>query len=262
MFLAFDIGNSDITVGVHHDGQWKHLFRIVTHLSSRAGDYEAQLRLLFLENNLKISEVVQVVVSSVVPEKTGIVKDLILQLFGKEPIVVGPTVYPHLKLEIVSPHEIGTDLVANAVYAYHTYHQDCIVVDFGTALTFTIVSGEGKILGVSIAPGLKTAVKSLFANTAQLPEVPLQMPESAIGQNTVHAIQAGVLWGYVGLVEKMIERIKMEIGMPHKVLATGGLSSILTPLRYQFDEVDVNLTMNGLKIIAELVEKNRGRFNG
>ena len=257
MLLAFDIGNTDITLGVHDGTSWLHLFRILTHLSTREGDYEAQLRLRFLENNLKISDVKQLIISSVVPEKTPTIIDMVRELFGQEPIVLGPAIYPKLGLDIVSPHEIGTDLVANATYAYHTYQQDCIVVDFGTALTFTVVSGEGKILGVSIAPGLKTAVKSLFANTAQLPEVPLRMPESAIGINTVHAIQAGVLWGYVGLVEKMLERIKMEIGAPHKVLATGGLSSILTPLRYQFDEVDVNLTLNGLKIIAELVQAEK-----
>jgi type III pantothenate kinase len=178
---------------------------------------------------------------------------MVEEMFGLPIVVVGPDIYHKLGLEILSPYEIGTDLVANAVYAYYTYQQDCIIIDFGTALTFTVVSKDAKILGVSIAPGLQTAVKSLFSNTAQLPQVPLEMPESAIGQNTVHAIQAGVLWGYVGLVEKMLERIKIELGSPHKVLATGGLSSILTPLRWQFDEVDKSLTLNGLKIIAELV---------
>lgn len=254
MLLAIDIGNTDITFGLYHQESWIHQFRILTQLSTRAGDYEANLRLRFLENDLKISDVSQVVLSSVVPDRTAIIREMAEEMFGQKPIVLGPEIYPKLGLDILSPHEIGTDLVANAAYAYHTYGQDCIVVDFGTALTFTVVSGDGKILGVSIAPGLKTAVKSLFANTAQLPEVPLQMPESAIGKNTVHAIQAGILWGYVGLVEKMLERIKAEIGMPHKVLATGGLSSVLTPLRWQFDEVDINLTLNGLRIIAQLAK--------
>lgn len=259
MLLAFDVGNTDITIGLHNGQTWVHLFRIQTHLSPRPADYEAALRLHLLEQNVAIQAINRVVLSSVVPDRSPIVLEMIRQLFGLEPVVLGPAVYPQLGLDIISPHEIGTDLVANATYAYHTYKQDSIVVDFGTALTFTVVSGEGKILGVSIAPGLKTAVKSLFANTAQLPEVPLEMPDSAVGKNTVHAIQAGILWGYVGLVEKMLERIKMEIGAPHKVLATGGLSKILTPLRWQFDEVDINLTLNGLKIVSELCEPNPKR---
>ena len=144
-------------------------------------------------------------------------------------------------------------MVCNAAYAYYTYKRTCVIVDFGTALTFTVITGEGKIVGVSIAPGLKTAVKALFSNTAQLPEVPLVMPDSAIGKNTVHAIQAGILWGYVGMVREMIYQIKKEIGQDCMVLATGGLSSILTPLQDDFDEVDKALTLNGLKIIAELI---------
>jgi type III pantothenate kinase len=244
MLLAIDIGNSDIVFGVNQANKWLHLFRIQTSFSPRGGDYEAQLRLRFLENGLKISDIKKIVLSSVVPDKTALIKAMVEEMFGLPIVVVGPDIYHKLGLEILSPYEIGTDLVANAVYAYYTYQQDCIIIDFGTALTFTVVSKDAKILGVSIAPGLQTAVKSLFSNTAQLPQVPLE---------TVHAIQAGVLWGYVGLVEKMLERIKIELGSPHKVLATGGLSSILTPLRWQFDEVDKSLTLNGLKIIAELV---------
>lgn len=255
MLLAIDIGNSDIVFGIYASKTWLHQFRIITALSPRGADYEAQLRLKFLDNSLKISDINRIIISSVVPEKTAIIKKMSEEMFGLPSTVVGPDIYPKLGIDILSPYEIGTDLVANAVYAYYTYRQDCIVIDFGTALTFTVVSKDAKILGVSIAPGLQTAVKSLFSNTAQLPEVPLEMPESAIGINTVHAIQAGVLWGYVGLVEKMLERIKVEIGSPHKVLATGGLSSILTPLRWQFDEVDKLLTMNGLRIISDILEE-------
>lgn len=256
MLLAIDIGNTDIVWGIASGNDWKNIFRIPTQLSHRPADYEAQLRLRFLENNLKIGDITHAILSSVVPDKSPTVKEMVLAMFGIEPTMIGPDIYSQLGMKILSPHEIGTDLVANAVYAYYTYGQDCIVVDFGTALTFTTVSGEGEILGVSIAPGLKTAIKALFSNTAQLPEVPLEMPESALGLNTVHAIQSGILWGYVGMVEKMIQRIKIEIGMPHKVIATGGLSSILTPLRYIFDEVDKNITLNGLKIIARLVNKS------
>ncbi|MEA5140644.1 type III pantothenate kinase [Arcicella rigui] len=253
MLLAIDIGNTDVVFGVHNRQEWIHQFRIPSDASRRSSDFEAKLRLFFLENNLKIGEFNRAIISSVVPDLKSVLKEMVQQMLGIEPTMIGPEIYEHLKMEIPSPYEIGTDLVCNATYAYYTYQKNCVIVDFGTALTFTVVSGEGKILGVSIAPGLKTAVKSLFSNTAQLPEVPLEMPSSAIGKNTVHAIQAGILWGYVGMVREMIMQIKKEVGEDCIVLATGGLSSILTPLRDEFDEVDKLLTLNGLKIIAEIV---------
>ena len=252
MLLAIDIGNTDIVFGIHDSVSWTHQFRISSSLSHRSPDYEAQLRIRFLENNLKISDITKSIISCVVPDQKAVLKEMVQQMFGLDPEMVGVEMYDKLKMGILSPYEIGTDLVCNATYAYYTYKRTCVIVDFGTALTFTVVSGEGKIMGVSIAPGLKTAVKSLFSNTAQLPEVPLKMPDSAIGKNTVHAIQAGILWGYVGMVREMIFQIKKEVGQDCLVLATGGLSSILTPLREDFDEVDKMLTLNGLKIIAEL----------
>ena len=253
MLLAIDIGNTDIVFGIHDTISWIHQFRLSSSLSQRASDYEAQLRIRFLENSLKISDIDKAIISCVVPDQRIVLKEMVQQMFGIDPTMVGVEMYDKLKMEIPSPYEIGTDLVCNAAYAYYTYKRTCVIVDFGTALTFTVITGEGKIVGVSIAPGLKTAVKALFSNTAQLPEVPLIMPDSAIGKNTVHAIQAGILWGYVGMVREMIYQIKKEIGQDCMVLATGGLSSILTPLQDDFDEVDKALTLNGLKIISELI---------
>jgi len=253
MLLAIDIGNTDIVFGIHDSTSWIHQFRISSSLSQRYSDYEAQLRIRFLENSLKISDIDKAIISCVVPDQRIVLREMVQQMFGINPVMVGVEIYGKLKIEILNPYEIGTDLVCNATYAFYTYKRTCIIVDFGTALTFTVISGEGKILGVSIAPGLKTAVKALSANTAQLPEVPLVMPDSAIGKNTVHAIQAGILWGYVGMVREMIYQIKKEVGQDCLVLATGGLSSILTPLQDDFDEVDKALTLNGLKIIAELI---------
>lgn len=254
MLLAIDIGNTDVVFGIHNQQEWIHQFRIPSDSSRRSSDFEAKLRLFFLENNLKIREINRSIISCVVPDLKHVLKETVQEMLGLDPIIIGPEIYEQLKMEILSPYEIGTDLVCNATYSYYTYKKTCLIVDFGTALTFTVVTGEGKILGVSIAPGLKTAVKSLFSNTAQLPEVPLVMPESAIGKNTVHAIQAGILWGYVGMVREMIMQIKKEVGQDCIVLATGGLSSILTPLRDEFDEVDKLLTLNGLKIISEIVK--------
>jgi type III pantothenate kinase len=162
-----------------------------------------------------------------------------------------PKLYETLAIQVIVPEEIGSDLVANAVYAHENYKSNVLIVDFGTALTFTLVNAEGKMEGVSIAPGLKTAVKSLFSQTAQLPEVPLEMPEFNLGTDTVSAIQAGILWGYVGMVKEMISRVKEDKNGDLKVVATGGLSSILTPLASYFDEVNKLITLEGLRIIAE-----------
>jgi type III pantothenate kinase len=254
MLLAIDIGNSDVVFGINENDQWIHVFRIESSYSRRSSDFEARLRLLFLENNLTSNAIKQVIISSVVPDLTPHIIELINHMFQLQPNMVGPNIYPKLGLEILRPYEIGTDLVANAVYGHQTYQSNCIIVDFGTALTFTVVLASGKIEGVSIAPGIRTAMKSLFTNTAQLPDVPMQVPDSVIGKDTVSAIQAGVMWGYIGMVEKMLSKIKEEIGQNTKVIATGGLSSILIPLHPQFDEVNVKVTLEGLKMIYRLIK--------
>ena len=153
---------------------------------------------------------------------------------------------------MLNPYEIGSDLVANAVAAHTLFHSNCVVVDFGTALTFTTISEKGKILGVAIAPGLKTAIRALSQNTAKLFDVPLVMPQSALGKNTVHAIQAGILLGYEGLVKSMVERISLELNDPNLAsVATGGLASIITPQSGTFTTIEPNLTLDGLRLVAE-----------
>jgi type III pantothenate kinase len=170
----------------------------------------------------------------------------------QEPTILNADTYPHLKIAINNPHEIGSDLVANAIAAMYRFPDShSIVVDFGTALTFTTISKHKEILGVAIAPGLQTAIRALAQNTAKLPEVPLELPLSAIGKNTTHAMQAGVLLGYIGLVPFMIAQIEEELGEKCKIIATGGLSTILKPLEKHFDQIDVLLTLDGLRIIGE-----------
>ena len=188
MLLAIDIGNTDIVFGIYDSVSWIHQFRISSSLSHRASDYEAQLRMRFLDNTLKFNDIDKSIISCVVPDQRAVLREMVQQMFSIDPVMVGVEIYDKLKMDIPSPYEIGTDLVCNAVYAYYTHRQNCLIVDFGTALTFTVVTGEGKILGVSIAPGLQTAVKSLFSNTAQLPEVPLIMPNSAIGNMKAKAV--------------------------------------------------------------------------
>jgi len=254
MLLAVDVGNTDTVFGLYQAGTWDHIWRMRSLVQESEAHYESQLRLHFLEAALWFGDVETVVLCSVVPAMTPIIQKMLRSLFDEEIIVVGPDIYPDLDIAIDHPHEIGADLIANAVAVMSRYKQNCVVVDFGTALTFTTVSKEGKILGVAILPGLVTAVKALFANTAQLPEVPLKLPASAIGKNTTEAIQAGILLGYEGLVKSLILRIRTELGGDCIAVATGGLSSIIETLKDEFVEIDRKLTLDGLRIIGERVK--------
>ncbi|QIP12117.1 type III pantothenate kinase [Spirosoma aureum] len=253
MQIIVDVGNTDAVFGLYNQTGWQNIWRTPARRDESAASYEARLRLWLLEANVLLSSIETTVLSSVVPDLTPTIRTMLAELFGLEPIVVGPGVYPLLPLEILRPHEIGADLVANALAAYTRYHQNCVVVDFGTALTFTTVSGEGKIIGVAIAPGLKTAIRSLFANTAQLPEVPIEVPSSALGTSTTHAIQAGVVLGYEGLVRSLLDRIRIELNGDCMAVATGGLSGRIPSLRDAFAEIIPSLTLDGVRLIGETV---------
>ncbi|PHN03503.1 type III pantothenate kinase [Flavilitoribacter nigricans] len=255
MLLAIDIGNSNVTFGFYHEEKWKHVWRLPTRTDREAPMYyQMQLGQRLLEANITPLNVRRLILSSVVPDLIPIFEHLSQHLLHKKAFTLRPDIYHSLQLQIDRPNEIGTDLLANAAAAYYLYGKDSIVVDFGTALTFTTVNGQGHILGVSIVPGLKTAISALFQKTAQLPEVPLEMPESAVGKNTVHAIQSGVLIGYVGLVRHMLRSIRSELGEHYQAIATGGLSSILHPLRNDFLIINPNLTLDGLRLIGEAIE--------
>lgn len=256
MLLAIDAGNTNIVFGIYKEGEWIHEWRFNTVPVKNQIEYEMFLRLNFLEANLKLEEVDGTVISSVVPQLNDILSEFSKPLIKREPLFVGPKIYEYLPVRTKRPYQIGTDLIANAVAGHVLYKQDIVIVDFGTALTFTIVGADGLIQGVNIAPGLKTAIKALVGNTAQLPEVPLELPDSVLGTDTIHAIQSGVLWGYVSMVEGMLDKIHAELGQKTKVVATGGLSSILHPLHQRFDEVKRHLTLDGLRLIHQIVNKD------
>jgi type III pantothenate kinase len=253
MFLAADIGNTNIVLGFKQGDTWSHILRIET--SDPTEKYALIISDFVLERNIDSSLIESVALSSVVPWLTDPVIKILENLTQQRVYSLGPEFYHTLPVKIRNPEEMGTDLIANSLAAYNSARSKCLVVDFGTALTFTSVGDDGEILGVAIAPGLKTAMKSLSKSTAKLPEIPLVIPESALGKNTIHAMQAGILLGYTGLVEKMIAKIKSEIGEPVRVYATGGLSSILSNLNYLFDEVNANLTLEGLHEFHKLVSR-------
>jgi type III pantothenate kinase len=251
MILAIDIGNSNIVLGVHENDNWRKIWRVDTDSDRTILFYQQFLMDVLLEEGVSSKDIQAVVFSSVVPDLNEKFKDLLNHLYHQAKItILNPELYFQLGLKVARPYEIGSDLVANAVAAHHHYKCNAIVIDFGTALSFTIINKEGHILGVNIAPGLKTAIRSLSKGTAQLPEVLLEYPKSAVGTNTNHAIQSGVLVGYVGLVRYMIEEIRKELGADFKTIATGGLSHVLAPLQNDFDFQNPNLTLEGLRILS------------
>jgi type III pantothenate kinase len=249
VILAIDIGNSNIVLSVFHNGKWTKTFRYETKQAQPELYYEIALRNILLEWEIHVSDINHALLSSVVPYLNPVVTEAVWNVTGLKIFTLGPDVFKKLDIYIPHPYEIGADLVCNAYAALTHYHEKVIIVDFGTALSFTIASRQKGIEGVTIAPGLKTAIYALSTQTAQLPAVPLELPDSAIGQNTTSAIQAGVLWGYVGLVKELIHRIQAEERPDYKVVATGGLSSILAPLESEFDFLDKMLTLEGLRLI-------------
>ncbi len=253
MFLAIDAGNSNVVFALYDQksDKWTNQFRLETHTPRLISQLGKKVPLYFLEHGIQPSQIEKIGFSSVVPEINAIIEQFCQRYFGLSPYLISAKSYAKLPVKSRRPNEIGSDLMCNVMAVHSKFLSPVIVVDFGTALTFTAVDSEGKILGVNIVPGLKTAIKSLFANTSKLPEVELKLPASALGQNTIHAIQAGVLYGYTGLVKGMIQTMEAEAGLDFKVIATGGLVSILTTLEKSFDAVDPNLTLEGLRLITE-----------
>lgn len=198
MILTIDIGNTNIVFGVYNSSEWLKIWRIQTDWSKTADEYEVIFRSLLHSAEIPVQEIERTVLSSVVPRLIRIFHEMLNRLFGHSPALVEPSVYNKLPIKVLNPFEIGPDLVADATAAFIRYGGSCMVIDFGTALTFTTISQSGEILGVAIAPGLLTALKSLTGNTALLPEVQLAAPPSVLGKNTIHAIQSGLVLGFAG----------------------------------------------------------------
>jgi type III pantothenate kinase len=261
MLLAIDVGNTNIAFGVYdhypeaHPAEaknhWTHHWRIRTVPDKMPDEYAVLFRSLLRDSDLELSAVGRVVLSSVVPSLTTTLSEMFERQTGAALLVVGPGVRTGLRIRTDNPAEVGGDLVANAVAAHARFRRNCIVVDFGTALTFTAVSGEGDLMGVAIAPGLRAAASALASNTAQLPRVQLVPPPTAIGRNTVHSIQSGVVYGYIGLVEALIRRMRSELGGEAYAVATGGLARVIAPLSDQFASIEPWLTLDGLRLIAD-----------
>ena len=249
MLLAVDIGNTNVTFGVFEGEELRTTWRVATDVNQMADGYAALLLNLLHHQSLETSDIKEVALCCVVPPLLATFEELFQRYFNISPLVVGPGLKTGVRIRVDNPREVGTDRIANTAAAHHLYSGPLIIVDVGTATTFDTVSKEGDFLGTAIAPGIATAAAALFARASALPRVELIRPKHAIGTNTVAAMQSGIVFGYVGLVEGVITRIRQELGEKAKVVATGGYAGLIAGETAIIDEVNPDLTLIGLRLI-------------
>lgn len=252
MLLALDIGNTKIAVGVFDNESLVATWRLATDVGRSGDEYAVILLDLIPRQGIGPGDIKAAIISSVVPPLVATFEELCQRYFGLSPLVVGSGIKTGVRICTENPKEVGTDRVVNALAAHRLYGGPLIVIDFGTATTFDAVSREGDYLGGAIAPGVGISAEALFERTAKLPRVEMVWPKHVIGRNTVTAIQAGLLYGYAGLVEGIVARMRREMGGTAKVIATGGLARTISSETKVVDVVDTELTLVGLRFIYEI----------
>jgi len=252
MLLAIDVGNTNIVLGLYQKKKLIIHWRIETDRERTEDEYAALMRGLFSINDLKFDVVKDIIVSCVVPPILPIVENLSKKYFNTSPLVVGPGIKTGIPILYDNPKEVGADRIVNAVAGYERYGGPLIIVDFGTATTFDAVSKGGEYLGGVITPGIGISMEALFEKAAKLPKIELIKPSTVIGRNTISSMQSGAIYGYAGLVDRIVEEIRKELDRDTYVVATGGLAELIIPESLTIKEVNPFLTLDGLQIIFEM----------
>lgn len=253
MLLVIDVGNTNIKYGVWKDDNMLASFRVSSRISRTADEYGSVLVNLLGDSGIKKTDVDGIIVSSVIPTLNYTICHMCEYFFGISPLMVGPGIKTGLNIKVENPKEVGADRIVNSVAAYKKYGGPVIVIDFGTATTFNVIDGSGAFIGGVIAPGIKTSLSGLVSSTAQLPMIELVPPKKVVAKNTETNMQAGIIFGFAGLVDNIVGKIKKELGDENvKVIATGGLGEIIAKETKSISVVDRTLTLFGLKLIYDL----------
>jgi len=251
MLLAVDAGNTNVVFAVHDGTEWRGRWRIATDANRTSDEYAVWLLTLMQHAGLRPADITRSVIGTVVPAALYNLRRLSRDWFGAEPLVARSTLDWGFRIDVERPQEVGADRLLNALAAHHHYQGPLIVIDFGTATTFDVVAGDGAYLGGVIAPGINLSIEALHRAAARLPRIGIGRPQSAIGRDTVAAMQSGIFWGYVGLIEGIVTRIRAEAEMPGvQVIATGGLAPLLAEGTTMISRVDQDITLEGLRLLA------------
>lgn len=252
MLLVVDVGNTNIVLGVYREDTLVHHWRVATRVERTGDEYGMLIATLFQLSELSLRDLRGAIIGSVVPPVQSALVRALRRYFQITPLLVGPGIKTGVPIRYDNPKEVGADRIVNAVAAFDRYQQAAIVVDFGTATTFDLVGEQGEYLGGAIAPGVGLAMDALFEKTAKLPRIEVARPRHVVGRDTVGSMQSGMFWGYVGLVDGLIQRMVEESGFPVvRVIATGGLARMIASESARIEMVDEFLTLTGLRLIFE-----------
>ncbi|CAM3468037.1 type III pantothenate kinase [Paenibacillus lupini] len=251
MILVIDVGNTNIVLGVYKGKELLHHWRLSTNRSATVDEYGMNMHNLFHYAGIRMEQIEGVIISSVVPPLMRALEQLCMKYLRKTPLVVGPGIKTGLNIRYENPREVGADRIVNSVAGIVKYGAPLIVVDFGTATTFDYIDASGSYLGGAIVPGIGISTEALYQRAAKLPRIELVKPKSVIGRNPVTSMQAGIIYGYAGQVDGIVNRIRKEFQVTPRVVATGGLAELISSESETIEEVDPLLTLEGLRIIYE-----------
>ncbi|PZW43595.1 pantothenate kinase [Humitalea rosea] len=251
MLLAVDAGNTNIVFAVHDGVDWRGRWRVATRDDRTSDEYAVWLMALLTHAGLKTTDIDRCVIGTVVPAALYNLRRLCRDWFDCEPLVARAPLDWGFDIRVDSPGEVGADRLLNVLAVHHHYKGPAVVIDFGTATTFDVVDKDGAYLGGVIAPGINLSIDALHRAAARLPRIGIGRPQAVIGRSTVPAMQSGIYWGYVGLIEGIVSRIRAEYGKPLKVVATGGLASLFAEGTLVIERTDPDITLEGLRLLAE-----------
>lgn len=251
MLLVVDAGNTNIVFAVHDGASWRGSWRIATAAQRTSDEYAVWLLALLSHAGLARSDVTRTVIGTVVPAALYHLRRFCRDWFETEPLIVRAALDWGFQIKVDQPQEVGADRLVNALAAHRRYGGPLIVIDFGTATTFDVVDATGAYVGGVIAPGINLSIEALHQAAARLPRIGIGRPQVVIGRSTVPAMQSGLYWGYVGLIEGIVSRIKGEAGQAMKVVATGGLAPLFSEGTDIIERIDPDLTLDGLRLLAD-----------